>query len=149
MSASTKDLLALSESILADTTPVKEIVTKSEVVDDGLKAVVVPDAFVNQIVGFNGALKESSDPDKKQEMMPEFEPITEATILKERLETLVENLKQLLKEAKNVMEEMTTCGMIGVGAAKALPRGDDTYPPVYLKKKKNGSRKRNQRNKSN
>lgn len=147
MSASTKDLLALSESILADTTPVKEIVTKSEVVDDGLKAVVVPDAFVNQIVGFNGALKESSDPDKKQEMMPEFEPITEATILKERLETLVENLKQLLKEAKNVMEEMTTCGMIGVGAAKALPRGDDSYPPVYPKK--NGSRKRNKRNKSN
>jgi len=147
MSASTKDLLALSESILADTTPVKEIVTKSEVVDDGLKAVVVPDAFVNQIVGFNSALKESSDPDKKQEMMPEFEPITEATILKERLETLVENLKQLLKEAKNVMEEMTTCGMINVGVSKALPRGDDSYPPVYPKK--NGSRKRNKRNQSN
>jgi hypothetical protein len=77
-------------------------------------------------------------------MMPDFEPITEATILKERLESLVENLKELLKEAKNVMQEMTTCGMIGVGAAKALPRGDDTYPPVYpKKKKKNGSRKSN------
>jgi hypothetical protein len=124
---------------------VKEIVTKSKVVDDGLKAVVVPNEFVNQIVGFNSALKESSDPDKKQEMMPEFKPITEATILKERLETLVENLKELLKEAKNVMQEMTTCGMIGVGAAKALPRGDDTYPPVYP----NGSRKRNKRNKGN
>tara|TARA_S200002703_G_scaffold20257_1_gene16511 strand:- start:394 stop:831 length:438 start_codon:yes stop_codon:yes gene_type:complete len=143
MSASTKDLLALSESILAETPPVKEVVTKSEVVDDGLKAVVVSDAFVKQVVGFNGALNESSDPDKKQEMMPEFEPITEATVLKERLETLVENLKALLKEAKNVMQEMTTCGMIGVGAAKALPRGDDTYPPV----KKDGSRKRNKGNK--
>jgi len=35
--------------------------------------------------------------------------------------------------------------MIGVGAAKALPRGDDTYPPVYpkKKKKKNGSCKSN------
>jgi hypothetical protein len=144
MSASTKDLLALSESILSETPPVKEVVTKSKVVDDGLKAVVVPNEFVNQIVGFNSALKESSDPDKKQEMMPDFEPITEATILKERLESLVENLKELLKEAKNVMQEMTTCGMIGVGAAKALPRGDDTYPPVYpKKKKKNGSRKSN------
>ena len=143
MSASTKDLLALSESILAETPPVKEVVTKSEILDDGLKAVVVPNEFVKQIVGFNGALNESSDPDKKQEMMPDFEPITEATILKERLETLVENLKALLKEAKNVMQEMTTCGMIGVGAAKALPRGDDTYPPVYP----NGSRKRNKRNK--
>jgi hypothetical protein len=134
MSASTKDLLALSESILAETPPVKEVVTKSTVVDDGLKAVVVPDAFVDQIVGFNGALNESSDPDKKQEMMPEFEPITEAMILKERFESLVENLKTLLKEAKEVMEEMTTTGMIGVNLA-----------PV----KKNGSHKRNKRNKSN
>ena len=145
MSASTKDLLALSESILAETPPVKEVVTKSEVVDDGLKAVVVPDAFVKQVVGFNGALNESSDPDKKQEMMPEFEPITEATILKERLETLVENLKALLKEAKNVVQEVTTCGLIGKGPDKALTRGDDTYPPV----KKDGSRKRNKRNKGN
>jgi hypothetical protein len=133
MSASTKDLLALSESILAETPPVKEVVTKSKVVDDGLKAVVVPNEFVNQIVGFNSALKESSDPDKKQEMMPDFEPITEATILKERLESLVENLKTLLREAKEVMEEMTTTGMIGVNLA-----------PI----KKNGSRKRNKRNKS-
>jgi len=143
MSASTKDLLALSESILAETPPVKEVVTKSKVVDDGLKAVVVPNEFVNQIVGFNSALKESSDPDKKQEMMPEFQPITEATILKERLESLVENLKELLKEAKNVMQEMTTCGMIGRGTDKALPRGDNTYPPVY----KNEPHRRNKRSK--
>tara|TARA_R100001460_G_scaffold83686_4_gene124608 strand:- start:1877 stop:2284 length:408 start_codon:yes stop_codon:yes gene_type:complete len=135
MSASTKDLLTLSEGILADPTPVKEVVVQSDpIVDDGLKAVVVPDTFVNQVVGFSNALNESSDPDKKQEMMPEFEPITEATILKERLETLVESLKQLLKEARDVMEEMTTTGMIGVNMA-----------PV----KKNGSRKRNKRNKSN
>jgi hypothetical protein len=143
MSASTKDLLALSESILSETPPVKEVVTKSKVVDDGLKAVVVPNEFVNQIVGFNSALKESSDPNKKQEMMPEFQPITEATILKERLESLVENLKELLKEAKNVMQEMTTCGMIGRGADKALPRGDNTYPPVY----KNEPHRRNKRSK--
>jgi len=132
MSASTKDLLALSESILAETPPVKEVVTKSEILDDGLKAVVVPNEFVNQIVGFNSALNESSDPDKKQEMMPEFQPITEATILKERLESLVENLKTLLREAKQVIEEMTTTGMIGVNLAP---------------KNKNESRKRNKRNK--
>ena len=111
MSASTKDLLALSESILAETPPVKEVVAVTDpIVDDGLKAVVVPDAFVNQVVGFNKALNESSDPDKKQEIMPEFESITEATILKERLESLVESLKALLREAKDVMEEMTTTG---------------------------------------
>ena len=133
MSASTKDLLALSESILAETPPVKEVVAKTDpIVDDGLKAVIVPDAFVDQIVGFNGALNESSDPDKKQEMMPDFEPITEATILKERLESLVENLKTLLREAKEVMEEMNATGSFGVNLAPA---------------KKNGSRKRNKRNK--
>ena len=133
MSASTKDLLALSESILATTPPVKEVVAKTDpIVDDGLKAVVVPNAFVDQIVGFNGALKESSDPDKKQALMPEFEAITEAAILKERLESLVESLKTLLREAKEVIEEMTTTGMIGVNLAP---------------KKKNGSHKRNKRNK--
>lgn len=132
MGASTKDLLALTEGILTETPPVKEVVTKSKVIDDGLKAVVVPDAYVNQIIGFNGALNESSDPDKKQDMMPTFEPITEATILKERLETLVENLKSLLKEAKQVMEEMSTVGGLGTN--------------YTAKKKKNGPRRRNQRN---
>ena len=131
MSASTKDLLALSESILTETPPVKEVVTNSQIVDDGLKAVVVPNEFVNQIVGFNSALNESSDPDKKQEMMPQFEPITEATILRERLETLVENLKSLLSEAKQVMEELSSVGGLGTG---------------YTVKRKNGSRKNNKRN---
>ena len=118
MSASTKDLLALTEGILSETPSVEKVIVPNHegkpVEDDGLRDVVVPNAFVNQIVGFNEALNESSDPDKKQEMMPDF--------------------KQLLKEARNVMEEMTTTGMIGVNLA-----------PV----KKNGSRKRNKRNKSN
>jgi hypothetical protein len=132
MGASTKDLLSITEGILTETPPVKEVVTNSKVVDDGLKAVVVPNAYVNQILGFNNALSESSDPVKKQEMMPEFEPITEATILKERLESLVERLKSLLKEAKEVMEEMTGSGMGGVNLSN--------------KRKKNGPRRRNQRN---
>jgi hypothetical protein len=140
MSASTKDLLALTEGILAETPPVKEVVAKTDpILDDGLRAVVVPDAFVNQIVGFNGALNESSDPDKKQEMMPEFEPITEAKILKERLETLVENLKELLKEAREVMQEMTGSGSGMVGIVKPLFK-----KPI----KKNEPRRRNKRNKS-
>ena len=138
MSASTKNLLALTEGILSQTPPVKEVVAKTDpIIDDGLKAVVVPDAFVNQIVGFNGALNESSDPDKKQELMPEFEPITEATILKERLESLVENLKELLKEAREVMEEMTGSGSGIVGNAKPLFK-----KPI----KRNEPRRRNKRN---
>ena len=149
MSASTKDLLALSEGILAQTPPVKEAsvptvespVMASPMVgrpveDGGIESVVVPNSYVDQIVGFSNALNESSDPEKKQEMMPVFEPISEAGILKERLETLVEHLKQLLKEARDVMEEMTTTGMIGINL-------------TAKKKKKDGSRKRNKRNKSN
>jgi hypothetical protein len=134
MGSSTKDLLALTEGILNTTPPVKEVVAvgADRIVDDGLKAVVVPDAFVDQILGFNNALTESSDPEKKQAMMPVFEPITEATILKERLESLVENLKQLLKEAKEVMQEMNTVGGLGTGCS--------------TRKKKNGSRRGNKRN---
>jgi len=134
MGSSTKDLLALTEGILSTTPPVKEVVAvgSDRIVDDGLKAVVVPDAFVDQIVGFNNALTESSDPEKKQAMMPVFEPITEATILKERLESLVENLKQLLKEAKEVMQEISTVGGLGTGYS--------------TRKKKNGSRRGNKRN---
>tara|TARA_R100001443_G_scaffold103776_1_gene112227 strand:+ start:120 stop:530 length:411 start_codon:yes stop_codon:yes gene_type:complete len=135
MSASTKDLFALTEGILAQKAPVKELSTAKvdPIVDDGIKDVIVPSTFVNQIVGFSNALSESSDPDKKQDLMPEFEPITEATILKDRLEALVESLKNLLREAKDVMEEMTTTGMIGINLAP---------------EKKNGPRKRNKRNKS-
>jgi len=147
MSSSTKDLLALSEGILSNPAPVKEVAAKVDpIVDDGLKAVIVPNSFVNQIVGFNHALQESSDPERKQALMPEFDSITEETILRERLETLVETLKKLLRETKDVMQEMTTCGMIGVNLSnKKAPvvKRDDTYPPKP--KKNNGPNKRNKR----
>lgn len=139
MSVNTKNLLAITEGILSETTPVKEVISESSpVIEDDLKSVVVPNAFVDQIVGFNSALKESEDPDKKQELMPEFEPITEATVLKERLESLVENLKELLREARDVMEEMTGTGF-GGGVQMALFK-----KPI----KRNGPHKRNKRNKS-
>ena len=145
MSSSTKDLLALSEGILSNPTPVKEVAAKVDpIINDDLKEVIVPNSFVNQIVGFNHALQESSDPEKKQALMPEFDSITEETILRERLETLVETLKKLLRETKDVMQEMTTCGMIGVNLSnKKAPvvKRDDTYPPKP--KKNNGLNKRN------
>ena len=129
--ASTKDLLAVAEGILAESSPVSPLtVTTDPILDDGIKDVHVPNAYVNQVLGFSEALNESSDPEKKQKLMPAFEPITEEIILKERLETLVESLKELLSEAKNVTEEMTSAGMIGVNLAAK-------------KKKKNGPRRRN------
>jgi hypothetical protein len=145
--SSTKDLLALTEGILNSTPSVKEVVAvgADRIVDDGLKAVAVPDEFVNQVLGFNNALNESSDPVKKQEMMPKFTPINEELVLKQKLQSLVENLKELLREAKVVIQEATTCGMLSTGPSKPLGRGDNTYPPVS--KKTHGSNKRNKRNK--
>ena len=141
MSASTKDLLTLTEGILSETPSVEKVVVPNHegkpVEDDGLRDILVPNAFVDQIVGFNNALNESSDPEKKQEMMPDFEPINESVVLKERLESLVESLKSLLKEARDVMEEMTATGSFGVNLAPAK------------KKKKNGPHRRRTRNQSN
>jgi hypothetical protein len=114
MGASTKDLLALTEGILADTPPVKEVVVHSDpLVDDGIKAVKVPDSYVDQVLGFSKALNESEDPDKKSKALSKVKQLDESELLKERLESLVERLKSLLKEAKVVMEELTASGSIG------------------------------------
>jgi|TARA_S200002703_G_C3614918_1_gene188813 hypothetical protein len=122
MSASTKNLLNIAEGILAKTPPVKEVVTKSNaIVDDGLKAVVVPDAYVNKLLGFAEALNESADPNRKEQLLAEAESIDEAQLLKERVESLVERLRDLIIEAKEVVSELTSTGMI---------------PPAPLKKKK-------------
>ena len=132
MSASTKDLLALTEGILADTSPVKEIVVHADpIVDDGLKAVVVPDSYVDQVLGFSKALNEAEDPDKKQEMISKIKTLDEGKILKERLESLVERLKNLIKEAKDIMSEVTFTGNLGTAPER--------------KKKKHGFIRRNQR----
>tara|TARA_R100001460_G_scaffold10430_8_gene24718 strand:+ start:2418 stop:2813 length:396 start_codon:yes stop_codon:yes gene_type:complete len=131
MSASTKNLLALTEGILAQTAPVKEIVTNSDpIIDDGLKAVVVPDSYVNKVLGFSEALNEASDPARKQQLIEEANSIDEAQLLKEKVESLVERLKSLIIEAKEVVNEMVTTGMIGAG-------------PMKKKKKKHGLIRRN------
>jgi len=119
MSASTKDLLALSESILAETEPAKAVVPvgADPIVDDGLKDVVVPDDFVSDILNFSGRLNEA------EALTPEEEPVqtlNEATLTEEKVLSLVERLKALINEAREVMTEMTTTGMIGGGTQKKL-----------------------------
>ena len=119
MSASTKNLLALTEGILAQTPPVKEIVTNADpIVDDGLKAVVVPDAYVNKVLGFAEAINESSNPERKEQLIAEANSIDEAQLLKEKVESLVERLKGLITEAKEVVNELVTSGMIGTAPLK-------------------------------
>tara|TARA_R100001440_G_scaffold59142_1_gene78956 strand:- start:213 stop:671 length:459 start_codon:yes stop_codon:yes gene_type:complete len=151
MSASTKDLLALSESILADPTPVKEVPVTNPIIDDGLKAIEVPDSYVSEIIGFAG-LKESSKP----AVVEKVEESDQAKLLEQKVQDLVERLKSLLKEAKTVLQEMTTVGSLGVGTQKKLMMRKSEYPPKASKSMKYGkaitsaygSRKSNKGNKS-
>ena len=146
MSASTKDLLAISQNIIQESSPVPEVVVHSKVLDDGLKAVVVPDSFMNEIMGFAGSLNESCGPKHKRSKTQK--PVTKTSsddkldesLLKERLEDLVGKLKVLIGEAKEVIEEMTSTGCLGVGPQKALmlKKKSDAYPPKRKKVKKNG-----------
>lgn len=130
MSASTKDLLALSESILSQTEPVKEVVPvgADPIVDDGLKAVVVPDSFVENVLNFSESLNEGNTskhqdiPVAYEEALVESvdeEPLTESKII-----SLVERLKSLIVEARDVIQEMTSIGtstgMIAPGPQKKL-----------------------------
>tara|TARA_R100000664_G_C2737195_1_gene126417 strand:- start:696 stop:1112 length:417 start_codon:yes stop_codon:yes gene_type:complete len=138
MSASTKDLLALTEGILAQSSPVKEVPVPNPILDDGLKAIEVPDSYVNKIIGFAGALKESKEP----EAVENSNQLEEAELLEQRVQNLVERLKNLLAEAKTVLQEMTTVGSLGTGNQKKIK------PKTYGKMMTStyGSRKPNKGN---
>tara|TARA_R100001460_G_scaffold12725_3_gene29071 strand:+ start:34561 stop:35031 length:471 start_codon:yes stop_codon:yes gene_type:complete len=142
MSASTKDLLALSEGILADPTPVKEVPVTNPMLDDGLKAVVVPDSYVDQVLGFAGALRESTKTELIKESKVSEKPvqISEAELLEQKIQDLVERLKSLLGEAKDVLQEMTTVGSLGVGPQKKMSLKKTEYPPKPSKSMKYGNK---------
>lgn len=125
MGASTKDLLALSEGILAESPPVKEVPVTNPMIDDGLKAIVVPDSYVDQILGFAGSLNESTEPRETIQQ----ETIEEAELLEQKVQSLIERLKSILKEAKTVLQEMTTVGSLGTGPQKKMMMKKDCYPP--------------------
>ena len=132
----TKDLISITERILA-TPSVEEVVTpKTSVIDDGLKAVKVPDSYVDQVLGFADTLNEGKTP------KPVVHKIDEVAILRERRKILVNKLKGIIKEAKDLMQEMTSVGCLGVGPAKKMGMvRSDPYPPKPKKKSKNnGSR---------
>ena len=126
----TKNLIGIAESILAQP-QVEEVVTpKNTIVDDGLKAVIVPDSYVDAILGFAGSLNETTE----TETVPEVEKIDEAAILRERRRVLIKKLKGILKEARDLMQETTFTGSVGPGPQKSMGM-------VRKKKGKNGSSK--------
>jgi len=129
MSASTKNLLALSEAILNQTKPVEEVspVGVDPIVDDGLKNIEVPDAFVENVLNFSGRLNEG-DTTTFEEKPVQY--LNEAKMTEERVLSLVEKLQALIKEARDVMTEMTTTGMLGAGSMLG------SQPRKFLPKKK-------------
>jgi len=118
MSVNTKDLLALTEGILASTSPAKEIVPygADPIVDDGLKAVEVPDSFVDNILNFSDHLNEGSTATYEEKPV---QYLNEAKAAEDKLVSIVERLKSLIVEAREVLEEATSSGMVGgPGASK-------------------------------
>jgi hypothetical protein len=151
MSYDMKKLLALSEGILTETPEVKEVALSKPQGDPmapskpilDVEDVNVPDSYVESILSFAGAmpLNEQQEEEPLQE-----DSLSEAQRLEERMQSLVERLLELIKEAKGVMTEMTSTGCLGTGVGKKLmlKRQSDAYPPKSAKPfkvKKNGTTK--------
>ena len=144
MNASTKYLLALSESILATTKAVEAKETpKGSVAETGIKDVEVPDNFVNEIISFSERFDESKEVKEQAQKEVKEQSIEDKVLLEQRLESLIERLKSILKEARTVLTEMTSSGSVGGGLTfvaqhkggrsgrKAVSSKDkeDSYPP--------------------
>ena len=150
-----KKLLALSEGILAETPDVPDVALVKESVGSptsqakaivNVKDVEVSDSYVTSILNFakSSPLNEQKTEEPKTPVTEDS--LTEAQKLEERMQSLTERLLLLIKEAKEVMSEMTTVGCLGVGTAKKLTpgKGKTKYPPTPakgFKAKKNGSTK--------
>lgn len=77
-----------------------------------IKDIKVPDSIVESIINF--ATDKEDAPEKKPE------PVNEEVVIQNKMEDLIKRLSDLLKEAKQFVNEMTTTGMIGVGKVKPL-----------------------------
>lgn len=97
----------------------------------------VPDSLVESILAFNNV---KSPEEEQREELTQPEIVSESIEEKEtKLNTLVGKLSSLLKEAKVLLDEMTTSGMIGTNMKANLLKD----------KKKNGLVKSNKGNKGN
>lgn len=104
-----------------------------------IKHVDVPDTLIESITAFARKEPLSQITEEVEVEQEEVETLNEEVVV-QKAQTLVKKLSELLQEAKVVIEEMTTCGMIGTNQKFTLKP----------KKKglKNGPLKVNQGNKS-
>lgn len=105
-------------------------------VTSDIKDIKVPDQLVENIISFATKTPAKKVIEKTEVSEPIVEEkLSEVEILEERMTSLIAQLTSLLKEAKEVMNEMTTVGTIG------------TNQKFTLKKKaKDGLNKTNKRN---
>jgi len=138
MAAPSKSVLKSSEDIFAkmmagdSPAPRKQTLAPREPTQTAtsldIRNVKVSDSFVGSII------ESAFSVPKIEKEEPEEEQINESEV-KEKLSDLVKRLAALVSEAKTVIQEMTTCGMIGTNQKFLL----------LDKKKKNGPSKTNKR----
>lgn len=115
---SLKDLQALSEGIL-NTPAVEAPKGHPENIDMGIKHIDLPNEYITAILESSQLLEDKAAKKPAIVVAPTKE-LSEAERLEEKLTSLVERLAILLKEAKVVMNEMTSTGSIGVGTQTNL-----------------------------
>ena len=131
MSKSFKDLQAISSAILEGNFEKKKAPTAPMVETPTGR---MPDIRNIEITADDmGTLLETTTKPNLSE-----DRVTEVKVIEERMTNLITQLKTLLGEAKQVLSEVTTVGMIGVNNKFSLHKG-----------KKNEPRKVNKGNKSN
>lgn len=125
------------DSILGNVATNKDI-PKDSKPNNGLniKDVVVPDSLVESVLNFNRKIPHVEE--VVEEVEPEDQPRVDEAAIVSKVSSLVSKLSSLLQEAKMVIAEMTSCGMIGTNQKFVLGK----------KAKKNGPVKTNKRNKS-
>jgi hypothetical protein len=143
---------SLVEDIFKEmTAPKKEVkpgTTVSMAPTPDLNEITVPDSLVESLLNFASHKREIKpreldavakqvieDQVQAKEAEAKEEEINEEVVAENKLSDLVTRLSDLLKEAKQVINEMTTAGMIGTNQKFVLG-----------KKKKNGLTKSNKRN---
>lgn len=153
MSFDMKKMIALSEGILTGTSEVKEVVLVEQgnsssparaIVD--VQDVEVSDSYVDSILNFAKSSSLNEQSTKKPSAPVKNSSLSEAQKLEERMQSLMEKLLILVKEAKKVMSEMTYTGDLGANVGKKLvcKQGGSSYPPKPARPfrvKKNGSTK--------
>ena len=142
--SSNADLVAATEDIFGsmnapDKTGMPTGATAKAVPMNEIKGIQLSDSLVDQLVDFGARVNEgkTSTTPKRRRPAPVVEEIASLTneeVLLEKVDTLIQRLSSLLKEAKETIVEMTSAGMIGTNQKFAIT-------PPKKKKKRHGPRK--------